>query len=213
MKVGIVSESPANEAAVAIILKALIGREIEVVSSGRARNGWSGAIKAVEVELKHLHYNSDAHGIIAVVDSDDTPVHCEEHEVPGGGRGDCRVCRIMEIIRSTELGLKPRRHVKYGVQNAIGLAVPALESWLLFGRDHRVHVVEARYERDQLDGVDLKPARVQLKRDLYGTAQPSRRHETTVAIQEATRVSTILPRLEEAFPKGFKRFAQKVRSW
>jgi hypothetical protein len=209
MKIAIVSESPADEAVLKSLVDALMNRKNDFVSSGRIRpGGWSAAIAAIEVELKSLHYNSDAHALVAVVDSNGSPVHDESHALSEDARRDCRVCTIRNHVDRVGGSLRPRA-VNYPVQVVIGLAVPAIEAWLLCGQDQ--HVVEARFERERAAGSDLKNERVRLKRQLYGTEFPSLAKETEIATAAATRLCADLQQLERHFPKGFGSFAQALR--
>lgn len=87
MKVAVLSESPADEAAIRILVEGILGRQTQspALSSFRTRApGISGVFRAFPAVLKELYYNQqDAEGLIVVVDSDHTPVHSPEHEQPG----------------------------------------------------------------------------------------------------------------------------------
>jgi hypothetical protein len=211
MNVAIVSESPADETAIRILVDAITGRTNKAVASGRIRpGGWSGVIQAIEVELKSLHYRGEADALITVVDSDDSPIHEESHEIPGQQIPECRVCQILEVVRRAQASLRQIEGRK-PVDIAVGLSVPAIEAWLLYGTDP--HIVEGRYERELKSGADLKSARVRLKRQLYGTATPPRSKMMEVMPCEAIRLASNISALEAAFPKGFGRFARQIRSW
>jgi hypothetical protein len=211
MNLAVVSESPADESAIRILVDAISKRTNKAVASGRIRpGGWSGVLQAIEVELKSLHYRGEADALVTVVDSDDSPIHEESHEISGQPVLECRVCQILERVRRARASLRQIAGRKPG-HVVVGLAVPAIEAWLLYGTDP--HIVEARYERDLTAGVDLKSARIQLKQKLYGTANPSRPKMMEVMQREATRLTSNLAALEAAFPKGFGRFARQIRSW
>ena len=211
MKIGIISESPADAAVLEILLNALTHRTHTILPNAvRQRpGGWHGVISAIRAELTNLHYRTDAGGMIAVVDSDDSPLHDDSHEAPHSPQPNCRVCQIIKDINDTRQKLKGRPVNSVNV--AVGLAVPALEAWLLFDQDP--HIAEARYERDLATGVNLKNARMDLKRRLYRTTAPQRHVELDIATQAANRISLDLAALETAFPKGFGRFARQIRSW
>jgi hypothetical protein len=211
MKVAIVSESPADTAAIHILLEALTNRRIELLRDARLRaGGWPSMLYAIDVELIHLHYRTDAHALIAIADSDDSSVHEEAHDLPGGAVENCRVCRLRARIGSVQAKLRPR-HVNYSVDVAIGLAVPALEAWLLCGKNP--HASEGRFIRERQAGNSLFPARKQLKRELYGTEFPSLQNATACATREATRLAQNLSLLGDHFPFGFRSFAQMIRTW
>jgi hypothetical protein len=182
VKVAIVSESPTDEAVISVLIDALTGRKNQLVTGGRVRpGGWSGVIAAVKVELIRLHYHTDANVLVAVLDSDDSVIHDDSHELPNGAVDDCRVCKVRKQIQPAQAALR-QRHVNYPVQVIVGLAVPALEAWLLYGTDP--HNVEPKYQRDRLNPDAVKAAR---------------------------GLSNKLADLEIAFPKSFGRFAQQIR--
>jgi hypothetical protein len=211
MKVAIVSESPADTTAIHILLEALAGRRIELVKDARLRaGGWPSMLHAIDVELKYLHYRTDAHALIAVADSDDSPVHEPAHESSGSAVESCRVCRLRAKIGSIQANLRPR-HLSYRIGVAIGLAVPALEAWLLCGRNP--HAAEGKFIRERQAGNSLFTLRKELKRELYGTESPTLENAKACATREATRLAQNLSQLEEQFPLGFKPFAQMIRTW
>jgi hypothetical protein len=211
MKIGILCESPADEAAIRILAAAIVRQPVEILKSNRFRaGGWSAAIKlaTIETEIKHLHFQTDAEGLIIVVDSDDSPVHETTHDdapVP-----ECRACQIAATVTRLRPSLqKPpqRRPVKV----AVGFPVPAIEAWFRCGRDP--HAAEDRFVRAFRAGEKLTSVRKQLKREVYGTDRPSLRIETEFAVQEATRLSGDIERLRTQFPRGFGSFYETLASW
>ncbi len=58
--------------------------------------------------FRGVHYNSDADGLIIVVDCDDTQPHSLNHETPEGRSDRCRLCQASEIIAKTRKQLKAR---------------------------------------------------------------------------------------------------------
>lgn len=211
MKVAIVSESSADEAAVRILVEGLLQQQIELLPAARARaGGWPSALNALDVELKHLHYRTDAEALVVVVDSDDAPLHEPAHEQVGGMELRCRLCQIREKIRQVRPGLKPR-YDRSMVHVAVGLAVPAIEAWYRCGLD--IHVTEDHYARELAAGQKLFPLRSALKRQTYGTERPTLQMEERVGTQEARRLLGILPELEQKFPRGFGSLARDIRAW
>jgi hypothetical protein len=93
---------------------------------------------------------------------------------------------------------------------AIGLAVPMIDAWYLFGKDHQVG--EAAWRAGLAAG---KPpfSKDELKKQVYGTPRPSLERATEVAVAEARRVSANLAGLEAAFPCGFGSLFKTIRSW
>jgi len=81
----------------------------------------------------------------------------------------------------------------------VGLAVPALEAWLLCGRDDSVN--EAAWVNGQASG-RLPYTRAELKWRVYRTERPSLAHEIDCALFEVARHGGDLRRLEYDFP-GF----------
>jgi len=75
MKVAVLSESSADEAAIRVFLEALRGERIEPPSSMppiRSR-GWPAPLITLPSVLRHLHYHSDAEALVVVVDSELSP--------------------------------------------------------------------------------------------------------------------------------------------
>jgi hypothetical protein len=93
---------------------------------------------------------------------------------------------------------------------AFGLAVPAMEAWYRCGLDSRVN---ERAWIDGLGGSGCHYATNSLKRAVYGTERPSLEMETARAVEEATRLTQDLARLEADFPRGFGLLAREARAW
>lgn len=207
MKLAVVSESSADEAAIRILVDGLIGVKTEPVAINKfaTRRGWSGRQKVLPAILKDLHYQSDADALAFVLDSDTSPVHNLEHETPGNALPKCRYCAAWETIRNTQKKLRPigRQLVKV----AVGLAVPSIEAWLRCGKDP--HVTEAGWLvalNERKCPYDTR----RLKIDVYGTEYPSIELETTRMAEEAQRLIGMLDQVEQAFPTGFGAFAKAV---
>ena len=209
MKIALLSESPGDEAALRVLVEYVLGGPFtQVVPALRAR-GWPSVEQVLPPILRHLHFNTDADGLVVVVDSDDSVVHTVEHEAPGYHHAGCRICRLRGVFRRTIKNL-PRAHGRNRVLRAVGLCVPALEAWLLCGRD--TSVTEAAWLAGQASG---RPpyTRKELKRRVYGTERPTLPHEMKRAVQEVTRHHGDLRRLENDFPHGFGALARDLRSW
>ncbi|MGA2497988.1 MAG: hypothetical protein ABSH20_09615 [Tepidisphaeraceae bacterium] len=93
---------------------------------------------------------------------------------------------------------------------AIGVAPPAIETWLLFrlGR----HYTEAAWVRGQGEG---RPAfnRRLLKQELYGTISPPLALETQKMVESARRLAGEIEAFEQAFPIGSGTMANELRRW
>ena len=210
MKVAVLSESPADEAAIRILIDGIIGRPTQPADMPPIRTrGVSGVFTILPTALKHLHYRTDAGALVLVVDSDRTPVHKPEHEQGGGADENCRFCQIRQTVDTALAELRPvpgRSQIKV----ALGIAVPAVEAWYRCGRDP--HVTEAAWIASLPSGPFPYTTR-SLKEDVYGTSRPSLELETRRAAEEARRLAQNLPLLEQCFPTGFGALADEVRSW
>lgn len=213
MKVAVLSESPADEAAIRVFVEGLLGERSEPPSSMppiRSR-GCDAVLAILPAVLRHLHYQTDADALVVVVDSDLSGVHQEAHAQPGGVDQTCRLCRIKAIVRQVQRELAPQDPYT-PVKTALGLAVPQIEAWYLVGRDR--HVNEAAWIRGLSSG-DFPYTGNTLKQKVYGTDRPSLRLETECAREAAERIvrEGDLSRLEQLFPGGFGALANDVRSW
>ncbi len=208
MKLAILSESPADAAAVRILTESLIAAAAELVDPEQFRTrpgGWPSVLNIAPSLVKHLHYLTEVDALVVVVDSNDSPVHAPSHDEPDGFDQRCRLCLLRHAIADTLNQLGPRAHAA-PVRTAIGIAVPAIEAWYLFGKDP--HVSEAVW----VTGT-APYTRQTLKESVYGTSVPTLVLETQVAVNEAQRLTGQLDLLEQHFPVGFGALAQAVRGW
>ena len=209
MNLAVLSESPADEAALHVLVSAVLGERPHWIKPALRARGWPSVEQVLPPILRHLHFNTDAHGLVVVVDSDDSPVHTEEHERPGYHHPQCRICRLRAAFRRTMKNLPPA-HGRSGPLRAVGLAVPAIEAWLLCGREPAV--TEAAWMAGQESG---RPpfTRKELKALVYGTSRPSLPHEIARALEEVSRHRGDVRRLENDFPNGFGALARDLRAW
>jgi hypothetical protein len=212
MKVAYFAESPADQAAYRILTEAVIGRPTEEVShKGLRHRGWPAVRTVLPAVLKELHYHSDAEGFVLVVDSNGAPPHLPAHDPPGTPEPKCYLCQLRKVANETLSQVRPRSSLP-PLKIALGLAVPAIEAWLLCGDDP--HVTEAAW----INGLKEERGRMpytkkSLKRQLYGTSHPSLSLATEAMQRAARRVSQDLSVLEKWFPFGFGAFANSLRSW
>ena len=211
MKVAILSESSADEAAVKILIDGLLQTETELTPYRVAlrSGGWSSVIKNLPRIISAVYYYMDADAIAVVLDSDDTAIHKPEH----GERVEpqCRLCEIVQIFKDEQIRPMPGRAM---LDAAMGLAVPAIEAWLLCGVNPRVG--EASWERWLLNRGKRDYDRKSLKRELYGTERPSIGMETEKMTEAATRLvseENFPENLTQIFPNGFGYFVEGARSW
>ena len=209
MKLAILSESPADEAALRVLVEYVLGAPFVRVQAALRARGWPSVEQVLPSILRHLHFNTEADGLVVVVDSDDSPVHSAAHEAPGYFHPLCRICRLRAVFRRTLKNLPPA-HGRQRVLRAVGLAVPAVEAWYLCGRD--TSVTEAAWVAGQAVG-RAPYSRRELKWRVYGTERPSLPHEIRRAVQEVSRHHGDLRRLESDFPQGFGSLARDLRGW
>src|SRR5262245_16808036 len=125
MRVALISESSADEAALQILTEAILGEAIEVEQLRVRSRGWQSVFKNLRSYLAALHYGG-ADGAVILLDSDDTELHDDSHgpELP---RGRCRLCdltRDAEHILNQFTPVEGRSRVKV----ATGLACPLIEA-------------------------------------------------------------------------------------
>ncbi len=209
MKLAILSESPADEAALRVLVRDVLRDSLTLVQPTLRARGWPSVEQILPAVVRHLHFQTDAEGLVVVVDADDSPVHTNEHEAPGFYHPLCRVCRLRSAFRRTTRNLPPA-HGRSRVLRAVGLCVPAIEAWYLCGRD--TSITEEAWMDGQARGV-LPYTRRELKVRVYGTDRPSLEHEMTRAVQEVSRHHGDLRRLENDFPCGFGALARDLRDW
>lgn len=222
MNIALLSESPADEAALRVLVGYVLGQGFNQISPSLRARGWPSVELVLPAILRHLHFNTNAAGLVVVVDSDDSPVHTAEHEAPGYHHPYCRICRLRAVFRRTIKNLptprprfapadsSPPACGRDRVLRAVGLCVPALEAWLLCGRD--TSITETAWVNGQATG---RPpyTRRELKWKVYGTDRPSLPQAVKRAVQEVSRHQGDVRRLENDFPQGFGALARDLRGW
>jgi hypothetical protein len=210
MRIAVVSEYTADEAAIKILVDALLGIETDLVSPRKWRpRGWSHVLGLIPTIIKDLHYYSDAIGFVIVVDSDESPVHSRSHEISEAGESRCRLCQLRRIVTKEFRDLSTMS-TKGTLKYALGLAVPAIEAWYRCGLDP--HVTEAEWTR-KLQGERLTFSKRSLKHSAYGSDRVSTFDRTEVAKHAAQRLANDLDQLEKAFPNGFGALVRDLQKW
>jgi hypothetical protein len=132
-----------------------------------------------------------------------------DHEPPNPPEAQCRLCQLRRIADKAlrEVRLLPGRPP---LKIALGLAVPAIEAWLLCATDP--HVTEAAWINGLKAG-RMPYSKGNLKQQLYGTPHPSLAVETEAMKAAATRLSRDLSAIESLFPHGFGALLRSLRSW
>lgn len=208
MKLVVLSESPEDKAAVRILIDGILGVETEHVVPPFRASGWSQLSGVLPAVLKKLHYHTDADALAVIVDSDASTTHLLTHVPRDGANQGCRLCQLRLVADQVQNGLTEVPH-RVPLKTAFGLAVPALEAWLLCGRDPRAIEATLLLRTD----AGTRPVRIQLKRDVYGTDRPSSEIRMKRVTEEARRLVQIIDEFERLFPNGFGALASDVRNW
>lgn len=76
MKIAVLSESPADEAAVRILAEAILCRTIDSTPELKPRfRGWPSVRAVPPAAIRQLHYHTEAEGLVLVVDGNHSPIH------------------------------------------------------------------------------------------------------------------------------------------
>jgi hypothetical protein len=209
MKIAVVSESSTDEAAVKILVDAIVGTETELVALRTRPNGWPHVLNLLPTIVVSLHYGTDVEALVVVVDSDESPVHQNSHDAPHAPNPECRLCLLRTTVNTelTKLHTMPNRT---NMKSGLGLAVPAIEAWYCCGLDP--HVTEFEWGRKLL-GEHLTYDKRSLKVSAYGSDPSSHLHRTEIAKQAAQRLANNLDQLEQRFPNGFGALLRDLRAW
>ena len=210
MKVAFFAESSADQAALTILTEAILGKATEPISyAGLRHRGWPTVRTVLRPVLMELHYHTDAEGFVFIVDSNGSPPHLPSHDQPNERDPMCRLCQLRRIIDEVRRQFRPRTD-QPPLKIALGLAVPAIEAWLLCGVNP--HVTEAAWINGMREGRTpyTKPG---LKFEVYGTSRPSLEVETEAMKTAASRLAANLNDLVILFPHGFGAFQADLRRW
>ena len=127
MKVALLSESPADEAVLRVLVDAILGEPAQVAPAGYRARGWPNVLQVLPAVIRHLHFNTDVDSLVVTCDSDDTPVHTAAHDAPQYYHPHCRMCQLRAAFRQTSKRF-PAAHGRLKVRRVVGVAVPALEA-------------------------------------------------------------------------------------
>ena len=90
MKLAVFGEDTADEVATRILVEAILQEETESVGLFQFRGrGYTNILATLQTVLLHLHYRTEADALVAVIDSDETPVHTSIHDLPDQRDGRC----------------------------------------------------------------------------------------------------------------------------
>ena len=212
MKITIFSESPTDEAAIKILIEAILGEEIEEVprpNQLRSR-GVDAFLQYSPVVIRSAYYQTESEAVVLVCDSNDKPVHIPEHdEKISADSLKCRFCILKRKVDETLESLKPIPN-RAMIKVAIGVAVPAIEAWFMCGK--QLDPSEDKWIRKQHKGETVRYDKTSLKRKVYGE-RSLKNKRIEIAIQEAERLAKNLELLNEKFPNGFGSLAIETSKW
>lgn len=84
MKVAILSESSADEAALRILTDAALGTATTLPDPLSLKSrGWASVPRILPAVISHLHYQTDCAGLVVVIDSNGSLPHEEGHDAAG----------------------------------------------------------------------------------------------------------------------------------
>jgi hypothetical protein len=210
MKLAVLSESSADEAAIRIIVEGILGQSTEEIALQRLRSrGWPSVKNVLPAVMARLQYQTEAEALVLIVDSDDSPVHKPAHEEPGAEDVDCRLCQLRTTVAQVRNRLSVPA-IRSALKIGIGVAVPSIEAWLCCGINP--HVNEATWRR-HLQGEQITYNRKSLKVEVYGTDHPSLETLTNRGMEASRLLVNDLVQLETLFPNGFGHLAREVRTW
>ena len=211
MKITIFSESPNDEAVVRILVESILDEEIEEVpppNQFRSR-GIDFFLNLIPAVIKAAYYNTESEAIVLVCDSNDKPVHIPEHEEKDNKDSlKCRFCIVKRKVTETldSLTVKPNGKM---IKVAIGVAVPAIEAWLVCGK--KLDVSEGKWI-DKQNGKKVSYNKASLKQKIYGE-RSFKTKRIEIGIEEAKRLTKNLELLEEKFPQGFGNLSKEIKTW
>ncbi len=209
MKVAILSESQADEAALRILVEACLGEAVDPLPRPQRLHGWNAIFRVLPGLIRGLHFRRKAEHLVVVLDSNRSPVHGGPVDGPCENVDACRLCMVRRSIDRVMRELSPVPSEE-PIRIAVGLAVPAIEAWYLCGENPNVS------ENAWVLGMqENRPpyTRPDLKQEVYGTDRPSLALETQRATEEMQRVVQDLGLLERKFPQGFGALLSGLRLW
>jgi hypothetical protein len=201
MKVAIFSESAHDEEALRVILDGVLQIKTEAEAHNLESNGWHNVIKRLPTAIRKLHYQTETAGLLVVVDADRSSLKMGE----AGNRREV----LKTIVKATLASLGPVAQ-KPALKVAIGVAMPALEAWLLSPDD--VTLCEANWERALSSEIDTDIGK-RLKRQLFGVERPDSFVRRDLVLKAAHRCIPHLSVLRDRFPNGFGKMVEDILAW
>src|SRR5260370_17261276 len=93
----------------AVFTEGILGEPPEPINMDLEAHSVPGFFRSLDGVYRGVHYNSDADGLIVVVDSDDAVLHSDAHDALGAAEDRCRYCQIRKIIQRAGNQFKPRQ--------------------------------------------------------------------------------------------------------
>lgn len=216
MKVAYFSESPADEAALHILVQALAPVPVEATPFyfRRGAYGWYSVLENLPELLKSIHlFQQDLGALVVVLDSDETPLHQHSHLPSQYKKTRCRLCQLVYLIHQEKKRLFQKEEIGFHFHIGVGIAIPSSEAWYLFGTPDQLTEIEWEKILNTCSMEEAHTQKLLLKSKVYGTLHPSLENETTFAIQEAKRITQDLPNFIRHFSTGFGPLAQNIQQW
>lgn len=211
MKVAVLSESPADEAAIKILVDGILGFETERIDGPRLETrGYPSIIGQISSVYKHLYFCTEAEAFVVFLDADDSEFHKKLHEKSSTSAGECRLCKVRNCITNVRKNITPVPH-RSKLNTAVGIAYPFIEAWFCCGR--LPGVGENNWKRSLKNPSGLREKKLEIKRQLYNTDHHSLSLKTQVAITESTRLSQDIDQMKRLFPVGFGSLVDDVSNW
>ena len=201
MRVAILSESPADEAALRIIVDSILGTRTTPVDLSLRSRGWPSVRDVLGAVIRSLHYKTDADGLVVVADSNHNSVI---EPIPKN-----RLRELLAIVDRNHSALNSKGG-RVPIRVAVGIASPAIEAWWLCKK--HAEITEANWEKGLKEKNDPYTKLV-LKQRLYGVDLPSIALTTERMTQAARELATEIAFLENRFPNGFGSLAKQLRAW
>ena len=156
MRVAILSESTADEAALRILVDAVLGVKKIPVATNLQTRGWHAVRDTLPAISKTLQYKTDADALVVVVDSN--------HTYLSGDEPKNRLREFQELVRRCLEQLRPVPG-RIPLKIAVGVAAPAIEAWWLCKSNPQIS--EAAWEKGLIEKRDPY-SKLELKKHLYG---------------------------------------------
>lgn len=209
MKIACLSESSSDEAAVSILVQGILGGPVELSEPPLRANGWPHIRQVLPATIRGLHYTTDVEALLVVADSNNTRLTADEPPRGLQTSEEPRLAQLHRIATETSATLRPVA-TRPALRIGVGLAVPAIEAWLVCGVDPNVS--EGAWVRGLRAG-RLPYTKSELKAAVYGSDRAGRAHRTARAVEEARRLVADIDSLERRFAAGFGALARAVRAW